>query len=180
MSISKEWVGSAPNQQAVLRLYRSKDMLTVEKIAEKLSTTFHNVSHVLRHCMPEAERKALAKVRYSASKTGTKNPMTGKTGEAHHNWQGECPDGYGYLTCLHGGKRQFVHRVVMATALGLSEVPEALDVHHIDGNPLNNSLDNLALVTKAGHRAIHYLQVKDSRALQLKKSTIADALKYMT
>lgn len=68
----------------------------------------------------------------------------------------------------------------MAEALSLQELPESLDVHHIDGNTKNNDLDNLALVTKAGHKRIHFMQVKDSLSLQLKKSSIADALKYMT
>jgi hypothetical protein len=180
MSISKEWVGNATNQLEALSLYRSRGLLTIEAIARQLDTTTHNVQHVLKFCMPAAERRALAKLRYSASKTGSKNPMTGKTGEQHHNWQGECEDGYGYLTCLHNGKRQLVHRIVMAEALSLQELPESLDVHHIDGNTKNNDLDNLALVTKAGHKRIHFMQVKDSLSLQLKKSSIADALKYMT
>lgn len=180
MSICKEWVGHESNQLMVLRLYRSRELPTIEAISHQLSTTMHNVQHVLKYCMPEAERKALAKLRYSLSKTGSKNPMTGKIGEQHHNWQGECEDGYGYLTCLHNGKRQFVHRIVMAEALGLEEIPEIFDVHHIDSNTKNNTVDNLALVTRAGHKSIHFLQVKDSLSLQLKKSSIADALKYMT
>ena len=68
----------------------------------------------------------------------------------------------------------------MALALGLEELPEQFVVHHIDEDPMNNSLDNLALVTRPGHNAIHFLQVKESRALQLKQSTIAEAVKSMT
>jgi len=114
------------------------------------------------------------------SSAGNLNPMTGKTREQHHNWVGECDDGYGYLTCLHLGQRMFVHRVVMAEALGLSSLPEELDVHHIDGNKKNNVLDNLALVTRLGHRAIHFLQVKDSLGVALKKSTLANAVRSLT
>jgi hypothetical protein len=180
MSISKKWVADVANQEAVLSRYRSPDIPTTQAIADELGTTFHNVSHVLKHNMPEAERKALAKVRYSASKTGDKNPMRGKTEDAHHNWKGDCEDGRGYLTRIQDGKRQFVHRIVMAEALGLEVLPDSMDVHHIDNDPRNNSIDNLALLTPAGHKAVHYMQATDSILLRSRKSTIADALKYMT
>jgi hypothetical protein len=180
LSISKRWTSNTTNVERVLKAYRGRGILTIAQIAENYSTTHHNVAHILKEHMPHAERKALAKIRYSASKAGSKNPMKGKTGKKHHNWIGECEDGRGYLTCLHNGKRRFVHRVVMAKALGLKELPATLAVHHIDNDPKNNELDNLALVTRAGHTAIHYLQAEDSLLLRLKKSTIADALKYMT
>jgi len=131
--------------------------------------------------METAEFKALSAIRYSHSKEAEKNPMFGKIGEQHHNWVGLVDDGHGYLTCIKDGKRQFVHRVVMAEALGLAELPNTFDVHHIDENQKkNNDLDNLALVTKAGHKKIHYLQAKDSLSVTLKKSRLRDALKYMT
>jgi hypothetical protein len=181
MSISKQWVRDESNKAQVLALYRSKKLLTVEQVAEELATTFHNVSFVIRASLPEHERKTLAKLRYSKSKTGSKNPMKGKTREQHHNWQGECADGKGYLTVLHNGRRRFVHRVVMAEALGMPRLPKHWVVHHIDNNPKNNSIDNLALVTAPGHKAIHFLQTQeDSLLLRSRKSTIADALKYMT
>ena len=180
MSISIAWTNDPKNQAAVLAAYRSMDLLSQEQIAERLQTTLHNVNHVLKTHMPLAEKKALARVRYSRSKEGEKNPMHGKMGEAHHNWIGACEDGYGYLTCLHNGKREFVHRVVMMQAIGVDTLPEALAVHHIDGNPKNNALDNLALVTNAGHKEIHYLQAKDASTLALRKSTLRDALQYMT
>jgi hypothetical protein len=73
-----------------------------------------------------------------------------------------------------------VHRVVMAQALGLESVPDWMDVHHIDENPKNNDLDNLALATKKGHQHIHYLQEKDTASVALKKLTLREAMKYMT
>jgi len=180
VSVSKAWVGNKSNQERVLALYRDPKLLRLIDIASELGTTFHNVQGVIRSCLPEAERKALAALRYSVSKEGFKNPMFGKTGEAHHNWKGLCEDGYGYLTCLWKGQRHFVHRVVMMESLGLLDLPETWDVHHIDGDPKNNSLDNLALTTKSGHRAIHSMQAKDSLALALRKSTLREALRSMT
>lgn len=180
MSVSKAWIKKEENRLAVLSMYRSRDIPTAEVIAQSLGTTVHNVRWVLRSVMPRKEYKALARVRYSASKMGGKNPMLGKTLDAHPRWKGERPDGHGYLTIVCQGKRRFVHRVVMAQALGLPEIPKELDVHHIDGDKTNNALDNLAIVTRAGHEAIHFLQARDSKSLRLKRSAIAEALKYMT
>lgn len=180
MSVSRKWITNKENQAKVLSLYRSPELFRMIDIAKQLGTTEHNIQGTIRLCLPEAERKALAALRYSVSKEGSKNPMFGKSGEEHHNWIGECEDGRGYLTCLWEGKRHFVHRVVMMEFLGIKELPPKTDVHHIDGDPKNNSIDNLALVTTKGHQAIHCLQVKDSLSLALKKSTLRDALKSMT
>ncbi len=179
MSISKTWVSNEQNQQAVLKLYRETSK-TMKEIAAEVSTTLHNIGAVLEQHVPAQERKRLAAVRYHLSKVGTKNPMKGKTREQHPNWMGAVDDGYGYLTILHEGKRQFVHRIVMAQALGLSELPQDLAVHHIDGDPKNNALDNLALVTKRGHRMIHTLQKSTAEELFLKRATIGEAMKYLT
>lgn len=180
MSISKTWLGNPENTKKAVELYRERSFPTVETIAAMLGTTPQTVSRALRSALSDAERKALAAVRYSVSKTGAKNPMKGKRGMAHPKWIGECADGYGYLTCLHEGKRKFVHRVVMAEALGLQELPAHLDVHHIDDDKANNSLDNLALVTRGGHLAIHSRQLREPRSAELKRSTIAEAVRSMT
>lgn len=179
MPASNKWMSDPENQRRVLELYRDPTISTAE-IARRLKTSLPNVWVTVKKFMPAAEKKALASVRYSMSKLGDKNPMKGKTREQHHNWQGAVDDGYGYLTILHEGKRQFLHRVVMAQVLGLPMLPETLDVHHIDSNTKNNDLNNLALVTRAGHQAIHALQVQDSLSLALKKSTLAQAWLSMT
>lgn len=180
MSVSKKWVGNRSNRKSVVRLYRHKDLLTLEAIADRLQTTFHNVQHVVRSDIPMPERKALAALRYSASKEGAKNPMKGRSESKHPQWKGTVSDGRGYLTRVRGGRRSFVHRQVLARALGVQELPEWAVIHHIDGNPKNNALDNLAVTTAAGHARIHSLQVQDSKALQLKKSTLAAAIRSMT
>jgi hypothetical protein len=180
MSISKSWVSNQQNIQQAMTLYRSRECPYLEDIAKKLNTSYQNVQWVCKNFIPPEEYKALTAIRWSHSKQGEKNPMYGKTGQQHHNWIGLVDDGYGYLTCLHNGKRQFVHRIVIAEALGLQEIPAHLSVHHIDGNPKNNDLDNLALVTKSGHKQIHFRESKDSLSIALKKSRIVDALKYMT
>jgi len=180
MSVSKSWTTDATNVRNVVALYRSKEFLSMAAIARRLETTYHNVRHVVKVQIPEDERRALKAIRYSQSKTGDKNPMKGKTGEQHHNWKGLCADGYGYLTCLYLGRRRLVHRVVAAQMLGIRELPRRFAVHHIDGDKTNNAEENLAIVTNAGHRQLHYLQSKDSLAVKLKKSTLAEAARFMT
>lgn len=180
MTKSKSWVPVLENQQAVLSLYRDVEkMLTVEQIAQALGTGHHNVGAVLRLCMPEAERKALAALRYSRSKAGANSPHFGKRGPEHHNWKGDCEDGRGYLTRMWHGQRTFVHQIVLMEHLGLKSLPEGMAVHHIDSNPKNNVLDNLALVTNTGHNRIHFLQVKDSAALSSRKSTLEGLLRSL-
>jgi hypothetical protein len=46
------------------------------------------------------------------------------------------------------------HRVVMERALG-HPIPDGMHVHHIDGNKANNELENLALMSRSEHRALH-------------------------
>jgi len=180
MSISKTWVQEPKNIEKTLTLYRSPELPIMTGIAEQLGTTYHNVRWVCRHNLPPAEYEALMKVRYSRSKMGAKNPMFGKVEGQHHNWIGQVHDGHGYLTCMKDGRRQFVHRVVMAEALGLKELPEGWNPHHIDGDRQNNDPENLALVTNRGHLQLHFLQVKDSVSVMLKRSTLWDALKSLT
>lgn len=180
MTVSKRWVSRPENQQKVIELYRRRECLTMIAVAERLGTTVHNVMGVLKEYLPEAEKKALSAVRYRVSKSGDKNPMRGRTMDLHHNWKGVCEDGKGYLTIIWNDSREFVHRVVMMEALGLTSLPDTLEVHHIDGDPKNNARDNLALVTLHGHRRIHFLQVKDPASVTSRKYTISEALKYMT
>jgi len=178
MSRSKKWTTNEKNISEVIRLYRGCNLLTLEKIALKLNTTFHNVQYIVRHHIPKEERRVLKILRYSASKAGDLNPMKGKNGAKHPNFIGDCQDGRGYLTRIHNGKRMFVHHIVMMEKLGLTEIPDGFMVHHIDGNGLNNALDNLVLCTSTAHRILHSRE-QDSETLRLKKSTLAAALKYM-
>lgn len=180
MSISKRWINIPGNVESVLSRYRSIESPTLEQIAQEVGATYHTVHWICKNRMQPGEYKTLSAIRYSRSKAGDKNPMKGKTREQHHNWIGEVYDGRGYLTCLDtNGKRVFVHRMVMAKALGIDELPEYLDVHHIDGDRMDNELDNLALVTRKGHQQIHYLQRKDTESVVLKKSKLREALKYL-
>lgn len=66
------------------------------------------------------------------------------------------PSGYREFTRgEHKGRCE--HVVTMERRLGRRLLPDE-HVHHIDGNPLNNQENNLALVTRSGHARLHRMQ----------------------
>lgn len=164
MSISKQYVSNEKNIKTVLRLYLEDDRkLGYQAIADELGTRYANVLYIVNHYV-DGERKRIERsLRMSHSKLGNKNPMSGKTGEQHPNFKGLIGDGHGYVQRKVNGKYQLEHRLVMAQALGLETLPSWLDVHHIDEDKQNNSLDNLALVTPSGHGKLHHINPASSR-----------------
>ena len=60
----------------------------------------------------------------------------------NHRWH---RDGNGYVADEHGNK---IHRVLM-------QPPENMDVHHINGNKLDNKRRNLLILTRPEHTALH-------------------------
>lgn len=64
-----------------------------------------------------------------------------------------------------GGKRAkgvgLLHQEVWKAAHG--PIPPGHDIHHRDGNPLNNDLANLECLTKAEHSARHAAEFHDAR-----------------
>ena len=150
-------------EQAV-NLYLSQQKPTVRDVAKTLSVTFHTAQEMIRRGVSEERLKEEQALRYSRSKLGAKNPMTGKTGAQHHNHRGRLfcdPDGYvlvlkpAWYSGREGSKHIYEHQLVMAQLLGLTEVPEGLHIHHINEDRTDNCPDNLALVTPGGHRSLH-------------------------
>lgn len=147
-------------EENVCRMIRDTG-LTMQGIADELGTTYSKVyTRAQRNFSKEFlhRRKVL---NYSKSKLGDKNPMKGKFGAAHHNFKGACSDNNGYLTVVtpdwydKDARRVFLHHVVYAKAHGLPRVPKHMVIHHIDGDPLNNSVKNLQMLTPGEHSALH-------------------------
>lgn len=71
----------------------------------------------------------------------------------------------GHVNASHGyvevydssGQKHLQHRLVVQEAVG-RELSSDEHVHHIDGDRLNNSLDNLLVLSSAEHRRLHVEQ----------------------
>lgn len=179
MSISKKHLADLPLRQNVINLYINS-LLTMEQVSHHFGIGHHTVCTMLKEDLDPETLRQLKSVKYSASKQGKKNPMTGKIPP---NYKGECEDGRGYLTRVVRGKRQFVHRIVFAEeVLGImvEELPPTLAIHHIDEDKVNNSASNLAAATNEGHRLIHQRYLYTTEGLKLKGLTLAEAAQYLT
>lgn len=107
---------------------------------------------------------------YGRKRTGTDNAMFGKRRELCSRWKGgrkQRADGYCLVTVppdhpypadkhpASGLAYALEHRVVMEQHIGRHLLPTEI-VHHIDGNPSNNAIENLELLPdNATHRRRH-------------------------
>jgi len=77
--------------------------------------------------------------------------------ENHPSWKGgKSISSQGYITICVGGGRKLEHRLVMEHKIS-RELQRHEQVHHIDGNKMNNNLDNLMLfASEKEHTLYHY------------------------
>lgn len=155
VSVNKSFAEDSEKVQEVIDTYLGPDKPTMVQVAEVCSTGFGTVQFILSTHLDKELLQFEKSLRKSRAKAGPLNPMYGKKAEQHPNYKGAVKDGHGYLQIKRNGKYVFVHRIVMAEILGLSELPPEMEVHHIDEVKTNNDPDNLALVTPGGHRQLH-------------------------
>jgi len=92
-----------------------------------------------------------------------------RRGENHPSWKGGkmLVDGYMYIyTPNHPNatKDGYIaeHRLVMEKQIGRNLLRKEV-VHHIDGNKLNNKIDNLLLEESTGKHSVNHHVIRDSR-----------------
>ncbi|WP_241473772.1 HNH endonuclease signature motif containing protein [Mycolicibacterium neoaurum] len=61
----------------------------------------------------------------------------------------------GYWVISVEGKKKLEHRHVMELHLG-RELAAEEDVHHIDGDKLNNKIENLRIMSRSEHLKLHW------------------------
>lgn len=144
----------------VVATYLDGRLLTAQQVAKLHSIGFHTVLAILQQELSEETRRQEYSKRLSLTKLGERNPMKGVSGEAHPSWKGICSDKKGHFTILRDGKRYFVHRLAIADYFGIpiEKLSANIIVHHIDGNPANNDIDNLAITTRSGHTRLEQRQ----------------------
>lgn len=76
----------------------------------------------------------------------------------------------------HKYKHKGVHQYIWMIA-NQADIPEGYDVHHIDGNPLNNSIYNLELVELHAHRSEHK---KNRIVSEETKKKMSESMKNMS
>lgn len=84
------------------------------------------------------------------------------TGENNANYKDGFRRGHdwGYLRRTNG---KYVHREVVEQRMG-RPLAAFEHVHHVDGNVLNNQIDNLLIVTNSEHRRLHAAEQKRDEA----------------
>ena len=136
---------------------------TIKEIASILGCKSNTLHCFYHKTFPEEFRKLRKKACYRRSKLGDKNAMKGVCGQDHPRWEGDCPDGKGYIIVLKPSwftgrpksKYIFKHHHEYCKVHKLTEIPIGCCIHHKDFNPLNNKVDNLELMTNSQHSKLH-------------------------
>ena len=108
--------------------------------------------------------KSLRYARYAAKRRFCSYQCKGKfyTGENHPLWKGGSITTQGYRQISIAGKRFLEHRLVMEQHLGRS-LKHGEQVHHLNGDGLDNRLENLAIISASEHTRMHKPQPSDSQ-----------------
>lgn len=150
----------------IIHLFTDTNMPLAD-ICKQVKLEYYIFQDVLKTYFTESEINDRKHKLYSISKQGDANPMKCKIGARYPNWKGGVvSDGQGYLmvkkpdwyTGRPNSDYVFQHSVVMCEALGLTEIPKGFIVHHIDYNPHNNNINNLALIQMGGHCRLHNIE----------------------
>jgi hypothetical protein len=102
--------------------------------------------------------------------------MKGLTGEKNPNYKGGHIDPNGYRIIYVDTVKIKEHRHVMEQFLG-RKLTRDEEVHHINGDKLDNRIDNLTVLSKKAHSNLHWGRI-ERRQLQSDKIRDARSKKY--
>lgn len=87
--------------------------------------------------------------------------MKTKFGNAEINSKGY----YRITSSKEGNCHKLLHRLIFEECNGL--IPKGYDIHHIDGNKLNNNIENLEMLPHEEHMALH--SIGRTRSIETRK-----------
>jgi len=151
MSKSLSAIRDPEIRKKVTQVFSSPPYPTMVETGKICGQTHATVSAIVRETIPADRLHILKVANYSRSKKGEKNPAYGCRKQVAAILRG----GYRYLWNREKEEYDQEHRIVLMAALGLNKWPTGWEVHHIDADKQNNSLDNLAIVTPIGHQQLH-------------------------
>jgi endogenous inhibitor of DNA gyrase (YacG/DUF329 family) len=131
------------NTCAVIAVHKQQENRVIKECVECKSTFYIKASH-------KDKRKTCSR-RCGSIQHGKKI-----SGEQHPGWKEvkKKSNVFLYRRITISGFKQYEHRYIMeqhlGRKLGCNEV-----VHHINGNPVDNRLENLELMTRSEHMALH-------------------------
>jgi transposase-like protein len=133
-------------QDEIIRLYASG--YSMEKISKKFDFNHEGVARFLR-----------------AKGISIRSRNTYNIGSANHKYKGGhiSQNGYRRLSAP-GGKQIMEHRKVMEEFLG-RKLGKNEHVHHLNGNKLDNRIENLSIYTPDKHSKLHSKQFNDFKKM---------------
>lgn len=150
--------------------------LTMREIAKEIGCSYHCVRDIMM-LLPDYETRVFN------NRSAGRAEVKYLSGKDNGNYKGHQTTHCGYIcwkkpTWYTGNKSTgdavhyvFEHVLIMCTELGVSELPNGYVVHHIDECKQNNSLSNLALMTRSHHIKLHSLLRKGVTTIPVREYT---------
>ena len=144
--------------------------LTCAEIQKQVPISNSSLLIIWNYYFTPLEIKTRKSKMYAKSKLGDKNPRYGK---ACINAKENVDDGNGYTikvkpnwwTGREGSKYVFEHQLVMCGFLGLTAMPKDFVIHHVNNDRKDNTIDNLALMSKSAHAKLHQRENRIKKGL---------------